>query len=335
MPVRIVGSASGNSTWRKACGVGQAHAARGIDRGRGHARQSDDGVADDGQQRVQEQGEGRRCGADAAHAHRRECGPGRDERGQRRHQDPEQRDRRNRLHDVQHAEHPGLQPRHAVTEDAERQGDDDGREERAEREQHVLLRLAGEPRRVGRVLAHDRQVVETTGRECGEHAAEEHEQAGDSRQRPESQSRERIGREQAERDREQPERPPGRDAHHAVAGGGQHVGRDADGDQRRGQAGQRDEQADERARCAQRDESGERKHGVEAVGHPRGQHVGDRTRLTGQDAVRLEQDERQQCERETGHDAEHEPERVDSEPACVGPSGHRGAAATRNPDLRR
>ena len=93
MPVRMTGSAKQQFDVGEHLPRSQAHAARGIHRGRRDPPKPDDRVGDDGQQRIEEQGNDCRRRADATDPQlagprhrRREC-------AERHHENAEQRDR--------------------------------------------------------------------------------------------------------------------------------------------------------------------------------------------------------------------------------------------------
>jgi hypothetical protein len=147
--VRITGSASGNSILNSRCRSGHADAAGGVVCRARHARKPDNGVGDDRQQRIEKQRDKGRRSADAADADRRSARHIGGDPAERRDQQAEKRDRRDGLDEVQRVEHAIPQRRHPMTEDAERQPDQDCGKQRAERQFHMLARL--DPEDIGAV----------------------------------------------------------------------------------------------------------------------------------------------------------------------------------------
>ncbi len=173
---------------------------------RRHAAEADHGVADDRQQRIEEQRDGGGCGADAAHAQRSERRKRQRQRGQRRHQDAEQRNRRDRLHHVQRAEHGATQSRLAMAEHAERQRDDDcGRA--SEPSASSRCRRASCANRVA-FTAYSRMIDRSSNKpepSAASAAARNDGQRRDAQHGAGPQARQRVGGEQAERDQHDPE----------------------------------------------------------------------------------------------------------------------------------
>ena len=89
--------------------------------------------------------------------------------------------------------------------------------QRPECQRGVLTGFACKARRVDSVFAHDREIVEETGRERRDDYADESDQAGYAQQGSESQARQCVGCEKAQRDCEHPEGAARRDAHHVIA----------------------------------------------------------------------------------------------------------------------
>ncbi len=198
-----------------------------------------------------------------------------------------------------------------MTEHAEWQRDDHGRRQRAQGQQQVPLRLVREPRRVHGVLAHDREVVEIAGAECGKRCREEHAECRDTQPRAGPQTRQGIGGEQAERDQHDPESGAGRDAHDAIANGSQRARRRRHRDDQRHDADERGQQADARTLDEQGDGRGGGQREIQCE-RGSGYHVVQRARHTRHDAVRLEDDERQQGEGECPHDSQQRTQVIDA-----------------------
>ena len=104
------------------------------------------------------------------------------------------------------------------------------------------------------------------------------------------------------------------DAYHRVAGRRERIGGGRHGETEHHDAGDRRSEAPPRIRDTEGDRGVAEQHGLKADRCPEWQHLVQRARLAGHDAVRLEDHEGQPDERRGAGDREQEPEAVDPLP---------------------
>ena len=124
MPVRMIGQASGNSISQQTLAGVEAHALGRLDDRSVDVFESDDGVAQNGQDRVHREGDDR---APVTDADRRD-----------RDEDGEKSQRRNRQHDRGDSEDQAPKNTNPVDEHTEHDRDDDGEEHRHRNELNVF-----------------------------------------------------------------------------------------------------------------------------------------------------------------------------------------------------
>ena len=178
----------------------------------------------------------------------------------------------------------------------------------------MLAHLAREAIRIHRVLAHHREIVERAVRERGAGGGEEQRQQQHARRRSRPQPRDGIGGDQPETHERHPEGRPRGHPYHLVAAGGERIGRSRQSERERRDPGERCEQTRRGARHEHRYGRYQQQQCLQSQDRPGGQGLQQPAGVAGQDAVRLEEHERQKSERGRAGGGQQHAERVEPRP---------------------